>query len=451
MIGKCFVAALLVMSVGAQAKYPAALVAQGRYLAIAGDCTACHTAADGPEFAGGTEIASPLGAIIATNITPSKRFGIGNYSERQFAAALRRGRRADGTHLYPAMPYTAYTLLSEADMHALYAYFMEGVAPVDRATPVTALAFPFNLRSSMAAWNALFLTDARFAPNPAHDARWNRGAYLVEALGHCSACHSARRLLMQEDRTRALGGAPFGAWYAPNITSDPISGIGGWSVRELTDYLGTGVAAGKARAAGGMAEVVEHSLSRMTASDLKAMAIYLKTVPAVVDAATVPRAPAAGLPPFESRVRVAGATEAKGAVLFSGLCASCHGEAGTGTADRAYPDLSRAASVVGTRPDNLIAVILFGVDRRVGQNHVAMPDFGAQSFVQSLSDADVADVASFVRARFGPGGTISAAYVATARTGGARSPLPVLLRGAMLVFVLAGIMLLAWRLRRRAS
>ena len=177
--------------------FSAPVVERGRYLAVAGDCTSCHTKPDGGKpFAGGYAIASPIGAIYSSNITPSRVAGIGAYSERDFDRALREGLRADGAHLYPAMPYTAYVRLSDEDVHALYAYFMKGVAPVDTQPPKTKLPFPFNLRFSMALWNALFLKSERFTPDPSKDAEWNRGAYLVTALEHCSVCHSPRNVLM---------------------------------------------------------------------------------------------------------------------------------------------------------------------------------------------------------------------------------------------------------------
>lgn len=441
---------LLAAPSAATANFPAKVIEQGRYLAVAGDCTACHTAPGGPPFAGGRVIASPVGPIVATNITPSRRFGIGRYSEDQFATALREGRRADGRHLYPAMPYTSYALLSDADVHALYAYFMAGVRPVDRAVPATRLPFPFNIRSSMAVWNAAFLDRKRFAFDQSQDARWNRGAYLVRALGHCSACHSPRGLLMQESTSRALSGAVVGAWYAPNITSDPVAGIGGWRGDEIVSYLGTGVARGKARAAGGMAEVVEHSLSHLTMADLQAMAAYLKTVPPVVSPQNGRAADAVGGPALiEPSLRGANIAQGSGAALFSGLCASCHGSTGSGTPDAAFPSLFQEASVGAGRANNLIAVILNGVDRKVGGRHVNMPGFGAGSYVQSLTDDQVAALATFVRRRFGPGGIVTAADVAIACAGGPRSSLPTIVNGILMGLLVLGLGAFSFWARRR--
>jgi mono/diheme cytochrome c family protein len=432
------------------------LVEQGRYLATAGDCAACHTKPDGGQpYAGGYAIDSPLGAIYASNITPSAA-GIGGYSEGQFAKAVRQGIRADGAHLYPAMPYTAYAQLSDADVHALYAYFMQGVAPVEAKAEQTKLPFPFNLRFSMAFWNGLFLKDKRFQADPAHDAQWNRGAYLVNALEHCSSCHSPRGLLMQEKTSKAFSGGAVGPWYAPNITSDPISGIGGWSRQELVAYMRSGAVQGKNQAAGGMAEAVEHSLQHLTSSDLEAMAVYLKTVPAVRDRNEDKPAFSHGAPAnFEPDLRgVPAGSPPDGAALYSAYCASCHGVSGAGSKDQAYPSLFHNTATGATRPDNLVATILNGVDRKVGERHVFMPRFDQTSYVQPLSDAQIAALGSYVFKTFGnPKVSVSARDVALARQGGPPSFLGqaaklIVPGGAALLVVLA----LTWlALRRRRT
>lgn len=447
------VLALLTLASGARAQtYPADVVERGRYLAVAGDCAACHTdPKSGAPFAGGYPIASPLGTIYATNITPSKAHGIGNYSEAQFTRALRQGVRADGARLYPAMPYTAYSQLSDADIHALFAYFRTAVAPVDRAAPTTRLPFPFNLRLSMAVWNTLFLKDHRFVPDPSRDAQWNRGAYLAGALEHCSTCHSPRGFLMQERSKGAYGGGAIGEWYAPNITSDPVGGIGGWSQAEIVSYLKTGQVDGRAQAAGGMAEAVTHSLSHLTQSDLEAIAAYVRTIAPVADPNAKRAAFSFGAPlRLEPGLRGARALwNADGAALYSGLCASCHGSTGSGTGDRAYPSLLNNSTVGAARPDNLVAVILNGVDRTVGGNHVLMPSFGEGSFVQPLSDQQIAAVATFVRQKFGPGDSVTQADVATARKGGPASLLLPMVRVGMAVAALIALALAIWLVRRR--
>ena len=186
------------------------LIRRGEYLAIAGDCVACHTAPGGKPFAGGLPLPTPIGAIIATNITPSKTAGIGNYTLAQFTDAMRKGVRADGAHLYPAMPYTAYAKVTDDDLIALYAYFMQAVAPVDAAPPDTSLPFPFNIRLLMLAWNTLFLDRDVFHADPARSADWNRGAYLARGLAHCGTCHTPRNLLMAEGASREMGGGEVG-------------------------------------------------------------------------------------------------------------------------------------------------------------------------------------------------------------------------------------------------
>ncbi|MGH8809949.1 MAG: c-type cytochrome, partial [Noviherbaspirillum sp.] len=253
------------------------LIKRGQYLATAGDCVACHTAPGGKPMAGGLSLPTPLGPIISTNITPSKTQGIGNYTEAQFTDALRKGVRADGQHLYPAMPYPSYAKVTDDNAHALYACFMQGVAPVD--TPPaqqTNLPFPFNIRLSMAAWNLLFLDSKPFVADASKGAEWNRGAYLTRGLAHCSTCHTPRNMLMAEDLSRELGGGEVGSWYAPNITSDANSGVGGWSEQEIVDYMRFGQVANKGQAAGPMAEAIDHSLRHLTADDSHAIAVYLK-------------------------------------------------------------------------------------------------------------------------------------------------------------------------------
>jgi mono/diheme cytochrome c family protein len=459
MIGRVLIAALSVLLAGsaAFAAEPDDTVARGRYLATAGDCAACHTDPKARQaFGGGYAIASPLGMIYATNISPSKSHGIGKYTEAQFARALRQGVRADGSHLYPAMPYTSYAKLSDADIHALYVYFMRGVAPVDRAGPVTNLPFPFNLRFSMAIWNALFLDDKRAEPDPTKSAAWNRGAYLANALEHCSSCHTPRGVLMQEKSGSALGGGQLGEWHAPNITSDPVSGIGSWSQDEIATYLKTGRVAGKAQAAGGMAEAVTNSLSHLNAADIAALATYVKSAPAIRDGGDAAKASTGYGAPVDNEAGMRGLAFPKGGTdghaLYSGACASCHDDAGAGSRDQYYPSLFHNSTVGAARPDNLISVIIHGVDRTVDGHHVLMPSFGGGSMVQSLSDDQIAAVASYVRTTFGPGGTITAADVATARNGG---PPPLLLRlvqigmPAGIVVVLAAIAWFVVRRRRR--
>jgi mono/diheme cytochrome c family protein len=443
----------------AQAEVGASAVAeQGRYLAIAGDCGACHTRADGGKaFAGGYTMTSPVGIIYATNITSSSTAGIGSYSEAQFARALREGIRRDGTHLYPTMPYTAYAKLSDADVHALYVYFTQVVPAVDERAPVTRLPFPFNLRTSMSIWNMLFLSTVRFTPDPRRSNEWNRGAYLAESLGHCGDCHTPRNALMAEESGRQLAGARIGGWYAPNITSDPVSGIGAWTQGELVQYFKTGAVHGKAQAAGGMAEVVSNSLQYLTPEDLNALATYLLSVAPIRDQGDSRARDTWGAPieheaELRGRPTTAGSEQPEGDALYSGNCASCHQPTGAGTPDQRYPALFHNSATGARHADNLIAAILFGVDREVGGNHAFMPRFDATSYVQPLNDTEVVTLANYVLHEFGnPSVHVTSGDVAAARSRGlAKWRVPV----ADGVLILAGLALVTlglWRLWRRRS
>jgi mono/diheme cytochrome c family protein len=440
----------------------AMLIEKGRQLAVAADCAACHTTPKvGAPFAGGYAIDSPLGAIYASNITPSTSAGIGDYTAEDFRKALRQGVRKDGAHLYPAMPYTAYTQLSDADTDALYAYFMHGVAPVDQRAPQTALPFPFNLRISMAVWNALFLKDRRFAPDASKSAEWNRGAYLAGALAHCSACHSPRNALMAEQDGKAfLSGGSVGAWYAPNITSDARSGIGGWTEAELVQYLRTGAVHAKAQAAGPMAEAIENSLQYLPPSDLKAIAVYLQQTPAVAGSAPAPQPRfafgQASTTERASRGRTTGVDP--GWRVFSGSCAHCHQADGAGTGNGAYPSLFHNTATGADRADNLVATILHGVDRTVDAKPHFMPAFGDKaSFTDRLSDQDIADVSNYVLGHYGnPAVKVSVQQVRTLRAGG-QPPFiarvrPLIVPGiALLCMALLALWLRRSRARRRRA
>jgi mono/diheme cytochrome c family protein len=449
----------VVGSGAAQAEAGASEVAeQGRYLAIAGDCGACHTRPDGGKaFAGGNAMMSPVGVIYATNITSSSTAGIGSYSEPQFARALREGIRRDGTHLYPSMPYTAYAKLSDADVHALYVYFTQSVQAVDEPPPVTRLPFPFNLRASMVIWNMLFLSTARFEPDPRRSAEWNRGAYLGEALGHCGDCHTPRNVLMAEQSRRQFSGTRVGGWYAPNITSDPVSGIGAWTRDELVEYFKTGALHGKAQAAGGMAEVVGNSLQYLTPEDLNALATYLLSVSPIRDQSDSRARDTWGAPveheaELRGRPTSAGSEQPEGNALYSGNCASCHQPTGAGTADSRYPALFHNSATGARHADNLIAAILFGVDREVGGSHTLMPRFDATSYVQPLNDTEVVTLANYVLHEFGnPSVQVTSDDVAAARSRGFAKWRVQLVDG-LLIF--AGVVLVTlglWRLWRGRS
>ena len=432
-----------------------ATVSPGKYLALAADCAACHTAPKGgAAYAGGYGIASPLGTIYASNITPSTTAGIGNYTEAEFVQAVRHGIRKDGSHLYPAMPYTSYAKISDADMHTLYGYFMHEVQPVDTKPQATALAFPFSVRSSMAVWNLLFADGKTFTADPAQTAEYNRGMYLSEALGHCSACHTPRNTLMAEQSGAGLSGGQLGSWYAPNITSDVASGVGGWTQAQLVQFLHSGDVPGKAQAAGPMAEAIEHSLQYLTPPDLNALAVYLKTSKPVHTGESTPRDGFGTPANSEPEVRgVAASSATAGALIYSGTCASCHGATGAGNKAGFYPQLFHNTATGATHADNLIATILFGIQRTVAGKEALMPAFGPDAYVNRLSDQQVADVSNYVLKQFGNAAvTVTAQDVTTVRTGGPTAPLATLGKLAVPGIVIVVLLVLAfvfWLSRRR--
>jgi mono/diheme cytochrome c family protein len=324
---------------------------------------------------------------------------------------------------------------------------MNGVTPVDEAAPRTALAFPFNLRASMAGWNLLFLDRRRFEPDPDKSQELNRGAYLVNALGHCGACHTPRNFLMAEKTDKALSGAMVGPWYAPNITSDEVSGIGAWRTDELIQYLRTGHARGKNQAAGGMAEAVQNSLQYLPAADLAAIAAYLKSTVPIRDPGDSQAAHAWGQPASDEAARRGSAPPnstrplVSGADLYSGYCASCHQADGAGSANQAYPALFNNTATGSTRPANLVAAILYGVDRSTRDGgHVVMPRFDSLSYVDPLTDEQIAAIANHVLIRYGNSAArVSDTDVAIARRGG---PRPLLAQAQPFMAPALGVLLL---------
>jgi len=453
-----FIALALTLACGAAHAADEALIKRGEYLAVASDCTACHTREHGKPFAGGKAIESPVGEIVATNITPSKTAGIGNYSEQQFADSLRKGVRTDGAHLYPAMPYTAYATLTDEDIHALYAYFMAGVQPVDQPTEETHLPFPLNLRFSMMFWNALFLKAPGYTPDTTQSDRWNRGRYLVDGAAHCSTCHTPRGFLMQEQHDHAFTGAQVGPWYAPNITANSVSGIGSWSQQDLITYLQSGRLPGKAQAAGSMAEAITHSFQHLSQDDVAAIAEYMSTVGDAQAAATGASrfeqgAATQNVVAFRGKAFTAPVSD-EGARLFSGNCASCHGSSAQGTKDAFYPSLFHNSVTAENNPSNLIATILYGVERKTDQHgDVFMPPFGEQpNALNHLDDRQVATLSTWIMHRYGKVDvTVSPEQVAEIRRGGPSSPLVLLAQIGVGAGVLAILLLLGWLRYRRKT
>ena len=370
------------------------LIDKGAYLARAGDCVACHTSHDGGKpFAGGLGIASPIGTIYSTNITPDKATGIGDWTYGEFERALRRGIGHDGSALYPAMPFPSYAKVDDQDLEALYAYFMHGVAPVAQENVANDIPWPLSIRWPLAYWRALFSPSVEEASKPspgvADDAQLARGAYLVQGLGHCGSCHTPRALTMQEkglddSASDYLAGAELNGWAVP-----ALRGMKHWTDEEIVDYLGTGRNA-KASVAGEMTDVVANSTSHMTDDDLQAIAAYLKSIDG--EGHRYRHEPA------RSEATTAKLTAAKdltlGQRLYLDNCNACHFVSGEG-ASQVFPRLDGATIINAENATALIHVILAGA--QTPSTERAPSVLPMPGFAQRLSDQEVAELASFLR------------------------------------------------------
>jgi mono/diheme cytochrome c family protein len=355
------------------------LVARGSYLAKAADCMPCHTSARDKPFAGGLQLNTPFGAIYSRNITPDRETGIGAWTFEQFKDAVHAGIRADGKYLYPAMPFDAFTEITEDDLKALWAYFRT-LTPIKQQNHENDMTFPFSIREGMLAWRLLFFRERFFQPNPGKSAQWNRGAYLVDALGHCGDCHTPRNLMGATIASRRFEGATIDQWYAPNITAEALAKTNRWDQSQLIAFLKQG-AANNSTVLGPMQEVVHDRLPFLTSSDLEAMATYLLDV---TNAKAAP-APAAKKLPAE--------TEKSAGKLYADSCASCHQANGQGIAG-SIPPLAGNPAVVAAKPFDALSVVLQGIPARDGMP--AMPSFGG-----SMNDSGVADVVNYVRTSWG--------------------------------------------------
>ena len=371
--------------------YSAATIARGQQLAALGDCAVCHTSANGILNAGGRPLETPFGAIHSTNITPDVETGIGAWSYPAFERAMREGIRRDGRHLYPAFPYTHFAKTTDADLQALYAYLM-AQAPVRAETPNNTLAFPLNLRPLMAGWNALFHQPEVFRADVTKSELWNRGAYLVEGLGHCSACHSPRNALGAEKQGAYLAGGFAEGWEAPALTSLSQAPIP-WSEDELYAYLRTGESRFHGVAAGPMAPVVKE-LTALPDQDIRAMAVYLGSFNNSAIDTPAQYALAAKLE--ASTGTQAMAASSFGARLYQGACAVCH-EVGGAPLFGSRPSLALNSNLHSSLPDNLVQVILHGIAKPVSSDLGYMP-----AFKESLTDGQVAELASYLRRQFAP-------------------------------------------------
>ena len=363
-------------------------IRRGEYLTIAADCMVCHTVPGSAAFAGGLPFPAPSGTLYSTNITPDRDTGIGNYSDQDFLNAVQRGVRKDGARLYPAMPYTSYTFMTDADVLAIKAYLFS-LPAVYRQNQRDTLQFPFKQRWSMVFWSWAFNPNTRFAPNTAKSAEWNRGAYIAEALAHCGECHTPRNLAFALDNGRKFAGAAYG-WLAYNITSDRGTGIGSWGDDELFAYLANGHAAGRGTASGPMGEVVDHSLSQMKPADIRALVTYLRSIPALASSE-----PATIASPAPASPKEGGAVaDALGRQVFAQACASCHSWTGVSP-------LSPFATISGSRAVNdptatNVAQIVISGTRRLTPGAMSMPAFGS-----TYTDSEIAAVANYVTGRFG--------------------------------------------------
>lgn len=370
-----FVLTLCLYGQAALAQANADLIEKGKYLTAAGGCTACHTAVGGEAFAGNRAIPTPFGVIYSSNITPDKETGIGGFSDDQFYRVLHDGIGADGAYVYPAMPFTSYTKVTRDDALAIKAYLFS-LKPVHSEKRANTLAFPFNIRDGMAAWRTLYFTPGEFKPDPSKPDEINRGAYLVQGLAHCGQCHTPRNIAGANLGSEALQGAPLQGWYAPNISSDLEQGIGGWTESDLLSYFKTGVAPGRGIAAGPMVEVIHDDLKHLTESDLKAIIAYLKSTP-----------------PKKEEPGPAVSVSDAGSALYVQNCASCHQLDGQGIAGK-IPPLAGNGAVKAHGPQDIVTVVLSGLP--------ATETFGPMpSFAATLSDGQIAEIANYVRTRWG--------------------------------------------------
>ncbi|MGC1459545.1 MAG: cytochrome c [Steroidobacteraceae bacterium] len=368
-------------------------LARGRYLVQAADCEACHTAEGGQAFAGGRPFQTSFGTLYSPNITPDMKTGIGSWTDADFLAAVHEGRDKNGQHLYPAFPYAAYTYLTDQDVLAIKAYIFS-LPAVSNVAPQNALRFPFNQRSLMTIWALLYDPDKRFEPVADRSPTWNRGAYLVESLGHCGDCHTPRTLLQALNNRDKFGGGMAEGWRAYNLTSDTASGIGSWTQAELLQYLSTGHSMNRGSAFGPMAQAVHLSFQNLTPSDLTAIAEYVRSVPAIASPdLPAPKLARSSQYPTDDTVNDQLAT---GRHLFAGTCSGCH--TWTGANDFVpYATLTGTRAVNDPTATNVALAILRGASPLPASGAIAtMPAFGSV-----WNDDQIAAVSNYVIARFG--------------------------------------------------
>ncbi|CAH2779446.1 MAG: Putative diheme cytochrome c-553 [uncultured Caballeronia sp.] len=378
---------------GANAATPAdnaALIKQGEYLARAGDCIACHTVRGGKQFAGGLPMATPFGTMFTPNITPDDQYGIGKWTSDDFYRAMHTGRSKDGSLLYPGFPFTSYTKVTRGDSDAIYAY-LRSVPPVNEPSRPHELRFPFNNRNLLIGWRTLFFSEGEYKPDPTKSVEWNRGAYLVEGLGHCGMCHTSINAMGGPVSSAAFAGGliPLQNWYAPSLTSNKEAGLGDWDLKDINDLLKTGVSQ-RGAVFGPMAEVVHNSLQYMTDADVNAISTYLKSIPQNKEAPEVMQ--------LETSEKFGGELLTLGKKVYTENCAKCHAENGLGKPP-AYPPLANNQSIQMQSAVNPVRMTLNGGYPPSTKGN-PMPH-GMPPFAQALSDTEVAAVVTYIRMSWG--------------------------------------------------
>jgi len=370
-------------------------IAKGEYLARAGDCIACHTVPSQQMFGGGRPMETPFGTLYTPNISSDKTYGIGSWTADEFYRMLHEGKSRDGTLLYPAMPFASYTKVTRADSDAIFAYLLSTPA-VHQPNRPHDLRFPYNKRALLLGWRTLFFRQGEFKPDPAQSAEWNRGAYLVQGLGHCTMCHTAINALGGNTASKEFQGGliPVQNWYAPSLTSNKEAGLGNWSIEDIVDLLHAGVSK-RGAVYGPMAEVVYDSFQYLTEDDVRAVAVYLKSLPGHnTEVDTSPKSSfvteeAARLVPL-------------GKKIYESQCATCHAAEGQGKLPH-FPPLANNQSIQMNSAVNPIRMVLNG-GYAPGTRKNPMP-YGMPPFAQSLSDEEVAAVVTYIRTAWGNHGT----------------------------------------------
>ena len=368
------------------------VIDKGEYLARAGDCVACHTTPGGQEFAGGRAMPTPFGNLYVPNITPDEETGIGTWNADEFYRMMHTGVSRDGTLLYPAMPFASYTKVTREDSDAIYAYLMS-VPPAKQKNRPHELRFPYNQRELLVGWRTLYFREGEYKPSPDKSAQWNRGAYLVQGLGHCAMCHTAVNALGGSSESKAFEGGmiPNQNWYAPSLTSNREAGLGNWSIKDISDLLQTGVSH-RSTVYGPMAEVTYNSLQYLSDEDVQAMAVYLKELPQR-DSEPPPTSQARLVSPNVMEV---------GRRVYAKQCAMCHGDEGKGHPP-SYPPLAGNQSITMSSPVNSLRMVLNG-GYPPGTKKNPRPH-GMPPFSHVLNDDEVAAVVTYIRVAWENSGT----------------------------------------------